>query len=149
MSVFYQLLTSVRDAITVPPGFNIALRKKAAHLQFDTNAIYVWPGAENVADEYASEDTEGYCFVNYPVNVTIVMPFAGSLLEQNLEQLLELKEQIRRTLYTVNLANVDASIVNVTINLQPSFEKAALDTANADVTSLMAVYKVHEPRSNL
>lgn len=150
MSVYSTILNQVKDRIE-GLGLDPAVyrRKRFVTVEDEGDVIIVSPGQENVVSDIDGDDTEGGCIIRYPVLVGIALPYDGALLNGASEDaMLDLREQIRQSLYTVNAVAPAGPplICGVSMDLQPAFDRAGLDMDNMNVSAMMLYYDIREQR---
>lgn len=150
MSIYSTILTQVKDRIeglTISGTPAVYRRKRFVVLEDEADVIIVSPGQENVIGDQDGEDFEGGCIIRYPVFVGISIPYNGALLNGTSEDLmLEIREQIRQSLYSITAVVPSEPVVGVSIDLQPAFDRTGLDRDNINVSAIAVYYDVHEQR---
>jgi hypothetical protein len=147
MSVYFALLTAVADAIAasdIPSDVPVLIRRRGALVDGDpTPCIVVSPDRE-ASDEEALENS---LTVAYPVVVTTFIA-SNRQLAEDAGLTLSLRETARRAIHRTDFPDFTGGhISNVTLDLDPIFDPAALD-ANCDASRFVVTYSVEEPRTN-
>jgi hypothetical protein len=129
VSAYWEILKAVAKAVRGIPAIGpqaVAVRKRPVLLPSDgVPFVVVSPRTERVADE----NFNGQATLEYPVLVTVIHDNA-KFLEQDVQWLLDAREDIRQVLHTPLLAGV-AGVWDVEIDLSPAFDPAGLDAAYA------------------
>lgn len=148
MSIYSTILTQVKDRIeALDLGPSVYRRKRFVVLEQEGDVIIVSPGRENVIGDSDGEDFEGGCIIRYPVFVGIALPFNGAQLDGSSEDdMLDMREDIRQSLYSITAVAPSEPVVGVSIDLQPAFDRTGLDMDNMNVSAIMVYYDIHEQR---
>ena len=144
MTIFWQILDSVRDRISAIPGVpTVVIRKRPVLTQEDSvPIIIISPGEERVAME-AFPITVEY---RYTVQISIIQ--AGNrIFDADVSTLLDLRQSIRNIMYQPFLDG-SASVYNCFMDMSPAFEVVSGDSSNYDVTGMVLTFHSIETRIN-
>lgn len=144
MSIFGDILTSVEtrlDGITDHP--TIYIRKKPILLpEDDVPCLIVSPGREVITDE----NFDNVVQYEYEVQISHIRAGDREYGRTDTLALLDLREDIRNTLYQVLLPG--AQSIDVKMELNPPFEVASGKASNYDISGYIMKYKVMETRTS-
>lgn len=150
MSIYSTILTQVKDRIeglSLDGSPSVYRRKRFIVLEDEGDIIVVSPGQENVIGDSDGEDFEGGCIIRYPVFIGIALPYDGALLNGASEdRMLDMREDIRQSVYSITAVAPSQPVVGVSIDLQPAFDRTGLDRDNMNVSAIMVYYDIHEQR---
>jgi hypothetical protein len=144
MTVFWQILDSVRDRISTIPGVpTVVIRKRPVLTQEDSvPLIIISPGEERVGME-AFPITVEY---RYTVQISIIQ--AGNrIFDADVSTLLDLRQSIRNIMYQPFLDG-SATVYNCFMDMSPAFEVVSGDSSNYDVTGMVLTFHSIETRIN-
>lgn len=144
MTVFWQILDSVRDRISTIPGVpTVVIRKRPILTQEDSvPLIIISPGEERVGME-AFPITVEY---RYTVQISIIQ--AGNrIFDADVSSLLDLRQSIRNIMYQPFLDG-SATVYNCFMDMSPAFEVVSGDSSNYDVTGMVLTFHSIETRIN-
>ncbi len=144
MTVFWQILDSVRDRISTIPGVpTVVIRKRPILTQEDSvPLIIISPGEERVGME-AFPITVEY---RYTVQISIIQ--AGNrIFDADVSSLLDLRQSIRNIMYQPFLDG-STTVYNCFMDMSPAFEVVSGDSSNYDVTGMVLTFHSIETRIN-
>ena len=144
MTVFWQILDSVRDRISTIPGVpTVVIRKRPILTQEDSvPLIIISPGEERVGME-AFPITVEY---RYAVQISIIQ--AGNrIFDADVSTLLDLRQSIRNIMYQPFLDG-STTVYNCFMDMSPAFEVVSGDASNYDVTGMVLTFHSIETRIN-
>jgi len=144
MTVFWQILDSVRDRISTIPGVpTVVIRKRPILTQEDSvPLIIISPGEERVGME-AFPITVEY---RYTVQISIIQ--AGNrIFDADVSTLLDLRQSIRNIMYQPFLDG-STTVYNCFMDMSPAFEVVSGDSSNYDVTGMVLTFHSIETRIN-
>ncbi len=144
MTVFWQILDSVRDRISTIPGVpTVVIRKRPVLTQEDSvPLIIISPGEERVGME-AFPITVEY---RYTVQISIIQ--AGNrIFDADVSTLLDLRQSIRNIMYQPFLDG-STTVYNCFMDMSPAFEVVSGDSSNYDVTGMVLTFHSIETRIN-
>lgn len=144
MTIFWQILDSVRDRIQSLPGsHNVVIRKRPVLIQEDTvPIIIISPGEERVGMETFPITVE----YRYTVQISIVQP-GNRIFEGDVSTLLDLRQSIRNIMYQPFLDG-STSVYNCFMDMSPAFDVVSGDSSNYDVTGMVLTFYSIETRIN-
>ena len=144
MTVFWQILDSVRDRISTIPGApSVVIRKRPVLTQEDTvPIIIVSPGEERVGMEAFPVTVE----YRYTVQISIIQP-GNRIFDADVSTLLDLRQSIRNIMYQPFLDG-SATVYNCFMDMSPAFEVVSGDASNYDVTGMVLTFHSIETRIN-
>lgn len=144
MTIFWQILDSVRDRIQSLPGsHNVVIRKRPVLIQEDTvPIIIISPGEEKVGMETFPITVE----YRYTVQISIVQP-GNRIFEGDVSTLLDLRQSIRNIMYQPFLDG-STSVYNCFMDMSPAFDVVSGDSSNYDVTGMVLTFHSIETRIN-
>lgn len=142
MTVFWQILDSVRDRIAAIAGVpTVVIRKRPVLTQEDTiPIIIISPGEERVGMEAFPVTVE----YRYTVQISIVQP-GNRVYEADVSTLLDLRQSIRNTMYQPFLDG-SAEVYNCFLDMSPAFDVVSGDSSNYDVTGMVLTFHSIESR---
>jgi len=144
MTVFWQILDSVRDRISTIPGVpTVVIRKRPILTQEDSvPLIIISPGEERVGME-AFPITVEY---RYTVQISIIQ--AGNrIFDADVSTLLDLRQSIRNIMYQPFLDG-STTVYNCFMDMSPAFDVVSGDASNYDVTGMVLTFHSIETRIN-
>lgn len=144
MTVFWQILDSVRDRISTIPGVpTVVIRKRPILTQEDSvPLIIISPGEERVGME-AFPITVEY---RYTVQISIIQ--AGNrIFDADVSTLLDLRQSIRNIMYQPFLDG-STTVYNCFMDMSPAFDVVSGDSSNYDVTGMVLTFHSIETRIN-
>lgn len=150
-SVFGDILTQAKanlDSITYPATTSVLLRKSLTIEQQDTLPLIILaPGQEReIGNQEESEYTVG---IDYPIHVGIALNPGLDIDGAEEFNMLTYRELVRRSLRSVNTVlptSSPCSVVNVSADLSPAFDRPARQD-NFDWSAITVTYTVLEPRN--
>lgn len=144
MTIFWQILDSVRDRISTIPGIpSVVIRKRPILTQEDTvPIIIVSPGEERVGMEAFPVTVE----YRYTVQISIIQP-GNRIFDADVSTLLDLRQSIRNIMYQPFLDG-SATVYNCFMDMSPAFEVVSGDASNYDVTGMVLTFHSIETRIN-
>lgn len=144
MTIFWQILDSVRDRISTIPGAHpVVIRKRPVLTQEDTvPIIIVSPGEERVGMEAFPVTVE----YRYTVQISIIQP-GNRIFDADVSSLLDLRQSIRNIMYQPFLDG-SATVYNCFMDMSPAFEVVSGDASNYDVTGMVLTFYSIETRIN-
>lgn len=144
MTIFWQILDSVRDRILTLAGVtNVVIRKRPVLTQEDSiPIIIISPGEERVGME-AFPTTVEY---RYTVQISLVQP-GNRIFEADVSSLLDLRQSIRNIMYQPFLDG-STSVYNCFMDMSPAFDVVSGDSSNYDVTGMVLTFHSIETRIN-
>mgnify|MGYP006282682751 CR=1 FL=1 len=141
-SVFFQIMSGVRDRVKSLPGANnCVIRKRPILLQEDLlPLIIVSPGQEQVGEE-AFNNTVEY---NYSIEISIIQ--AGNrIYEADVSTLFDLRQSIRNSLFQPLLDGA-VTVYDCELETNPAFEVVTGQASNYDISGMVITYKSVETR---
>lgn len=141
-SIFFQIMSGVRDRVKALPGANnCVIRKRPVLLQEDNvPLIIVSPGQEQVGEE-AFNNTVEY---NYSIEISIIQS-GNRVYEADVATLFDLRQSIRNVLFQPLLDGA-VTVYDCELETNPAFEVVTGQASNYDISGMVITYKSVETR---
>ena len=142
MSIFWDILYSVKDRLNAIPGITLAVRKRAILLEGDQlPMVIVSPGVDTIQQEMFG----GVILYNYTINVTLIQ--AGNrVFESDVKDWLQLRQLVRDSAYRDTLPGDPVQLCGFELVTSPAVEIVSGAASNYDVSGLTLSYLSQEER---
>lgn len=143
MSVFYSLMNSMKDRLNADGSLPTVKIRKRFHsdLRDPLPMIVICPAEDELKEfNFAGATIAGW--IRYNINVVLVTHNPGEYVEDG-ATFFDLRERIRRALFTVDLAVDSGKVIDVSATFSPAYEWAGLNVGYEN-TAMVFHYTVRE-----